>query len=186
VGRFRVTKTGDRELTVDMCDAGRVNAAIKEYQPSDEDLVVEFALRSWAPVFASLKEVLGEELFARLHSGEGGWRGYQEASVRGTLTDPSMRTWVADVEATLVGFVSARLTSDRQIGEIYMLAVDPGYQGGGIGGALTQTATAWLRQSGARVAMVETGGDPGHAPARRVYEKAGYTILPVARYFKAL
>ena len=169
-----------------MCDAGRMNAVIKEYQPSDEDLVVEFALRSWAPVFASLKEVLGAELFARLHSGEGGWRGYQEASVRGTLTDPSMRTWVADVEAALVGFVSARLTGDRQIGEIYMLAVDPGYQGGGIGSALTQTATGWLRQSGACVALVETGGDPGHAAARRVYEKADYTILPVARYFKAL
>jgi hypothetical protein len=36
------------------------------------------------------------------------------------------------------------------------------------------------------VAMVETGGDSGHAPARRVYEKANYTMLPVARYFKAL
>jgi len=34
--------------------------------------------------------------------------------------------------------------------------------------------------------MVETGGDPGHAPARRVYEKAGYTGFPVAGYFKAL
>jgi hypothetical protein len=37
-----------------------------------------------------------------------------------------------------------------------------------------------------RVAMVETGGDTGHAPARRVYEKADYTLSPVARYFKAL
>jgi RimJ/RimL family protein N-acetyltransferase len=37
-----------------------------------------------------------------------------------------------------------------------------------------------------RVAMVETGLDPGHAPARRVYQKAGYTLLPVARYFKPL
>ncbi len=119
MGRFRFAKTGVRELTVEVCDAGRVNAAIKEYQPSDEDLVVEFALRSWAPVFASLKEVLGEELFTRLHSGEGGWRGHQEASVRGTLTDPPMRRWVADVEATLVGFVSARLTSDRQIGDLH-------------------------------------------------------------------
>ena len=36
------------------------------------------------------------------------------------------------------------------------------------------------------MALVETGGDPGHAAARRVYEKADYTILPVARYFKAL
>ena len=34
--------------------------------------------------------------------------------------------------------------------------------------------------------MVETGGDPGHAPAWRVYNKADFTALPVVRYFKAL
>jgi hypothetical protein len=34
--------------------------------------------------------------------------------------------------------------------------------------------------------MVESGGDPGHAPARRVYAKSGYTSIPVARHFKAL
>jgi hypothetical protein len=33
------------------------------------------------------------------------------------------------------------------------------------------------------VAMVETGGDPGHAPARRTYEKAGFGLFPTARYF---
>jgi hypothetical protein len=38
-----------------------------------------------------------------------------------------------------------------------------------------------------RVAMVETGGDHGHAPARRhVYKQAGYQLLPVARYFRNL
>jgi hypothetical protein len=34
-----------------------------------------------------------------------------------------------------------------------------------------------------KVAMVETGGDPGHAAARRTYEKAGCVLSPVARYF---
>jgi hypothetical protein len=34
--------------------------------------------------------------------------------------------------------------------------------------------------------MVETGGDPGHAPARGAYEAAGFERWPVARYFKAL
>jgi hypothetical protein len=37
-----------------------------------------------------------------------------------------------------------------------------------------------------RVAMIGTGGDPGHAPARRTYDKAHYTVIPLARYFKAL
>jgi hypothetical protein len=37
-----------------------------------------------------------------------------------------------------------------------------------------------------RLARVETGGDPSHAPARRSYENAGYTGLPLVRYFKDL
>jgi GNAT superfamily N-acetyltransferase len=67
-----------------------------------------------------------------------------------------------------------------------MLAVDPRDQRRGIGSALTELATGWLRDAGMRVAMVETGGDLGHAPARHVYEQANHTLLPVARYFKAL
>ena len=132
------------------------------------------------------RKVLGAELSARLHGGEDGWRGYQETAVRRALTDASISTWVAEVEATVVGFVSAHLTGDRQIGEIFMLAVDPEQQGEGIGTTLTEVATDWLRASGALVALVETGGDPGHAPARRVYEKAAYTMLPIARYFRLL
>lgn len=36
------------------------------------------------------------------------------------------------------------------------------------------------------IAMVETGGDPGHAPAHYVYEKGGFELFPIARYFKKL
>src|SRR5918994_924829 len=63
---------------------------------------------------------------------------------------------------------------------------DPDYQGGGIGTALTEFALDRLEDAGMKVAMVETGGDPGHAAARRTYEKAGYVLLPIARYFKSL
>jgi len=36
------------------------------------------------------------------------------------------------------------------------------------------------------VAMVATGGDPGHAPARRTYEKLGFRQLPLALLQEAL
>jgi hypothetical protein len=36
------------------------------------------------------------------------------------------------------------------------------------------------------IAVVETGGDPGHAPARALYEASGFTHLPIARYFRLL
>ena len=63
---------------------------------------------------------------------------------------------------------------------------NPAAQDRGTGTALTEFATAWLRDAGMRIAMVETGGDDGHAAARHVYERAGYALLPVARYFRAL
>ncbi len=123
-----------------------MNATIREYRPSDEPVVVEFALRAWAPVFASMESVLGAELSGRLHGGEDGWRGYQETAIRRALTDASMHTWVAEVEAIAVGFVTAHLTGDRRIGEVFMLAVDPRQQGQGTGTALTDVATDWLRK----------------------------------------
>ena len=66
------------------------------------------------------------------------------------------------------------------------VAVDPPHQRAGIGSALTEFAVAWIKEQGVAVAMVETGGDPGHAPARAIYDKAGFTKLPIARYFKKL
>ena len=79
-----------------------------------------------------------------------------------------------------------RIHDDGRIGEIEMVAVDPAHQGVGVGTALTTFALDWIRTSGIAVAMVETGADPGHAPARRTYEKAGMKLVPVARYFKRL
>jgi len=34
------------------------------------------------------------------------------------------------------------------------------------------------------LAVAGTGGDPG--PARRAYEKAGFTALPLVRYYQTL
>jgi len=43
-----------------------------------------------------------------------------------------------------------------------------------------------MKDAGMSVAMVETGGDPGHERARHIYEKVGFKLWPVARYFKKL
>ena len=160
-----------------------MDAVIREYGPRDEEAVVELSLRAWAPVFASLERTLGHEVFSRLHPD---WREDQERAVRATLGDAGTRVWVAEAGRRVDGFVAAAIDRDRQLGEISMLAVDPDDQRRGVGTALTEVATEWLRDAGARVAMVETGGDQGHAPARRVYERADYSQLPIARYFKPL
>ena len=99
---------------------------------------------------------------------------------------PDMRVWVAVEAGAVAGFVAVRLHLESSMGEIYMIAVDPDHQRRGIATALTAFALDWMRRSGMSVAMVEAGDDPGHAPARATYEKAGFDLLPLARYFKKL
>jgi hypothetical protein len=51
--------------------------------------------------------------------------------------------------------------------------------------ALNLFALDKMKAAGVKLAVVGTG-DEGHAPARRAYEKVGYTGLPTVRYYKAL
>ena len=168
---------------------GRVvawDASIREYQSADETDVLDLSLRAWAPNFASMEHVLGPEICTRLHGED--WRAYQSKSVKNVLADPVIPVWVGeDAHGNVVGFVAATVVdAARGLGEIVMVAVDPSASGRGLGTALTNRATDWMRAQGLRTAMIGTGGDLGHQAARRTYEKAGYTPIPMARYFKAL
>src|SRR5829696_976174 len=160
-----------------------MRARIRPFDDRDAEAVVDLSLRTWAPVFASLERVLGSDVFGRLHPD---WRQDQRRVVEDVLAAKEAGVWVAEADGTAVGFVAVRLHPESGMGEIYMLAVDPDHQGGGIGTALTEFALEKLKDDGMAVAMVETGEDPGHAAARRTYEKAGFVLLPIARYFKML
>jgi ribosomal protein S18 acetylase RimI-like enzyme len=158
---------------------------IRARSAADHDAIVTLSVRAWTPVFASVDDVLGEELSTLLHGAD--WRVHQAREVRETLGDASQRIWVAELNAQVVGFMAAAVVDQqRMIGEITMVAVDPAAQGRGVGRALTEHAAGWLRDQGIRVAVVETGGDSGHAPARRVYERLGFRSMRIARDFRAL
>ena len=106
--------------------------------------------------------------------------------IEAALANDQMQVWVAEVDATVVAFMAVILHAERSMGELWMIAVDPDAQNQGIGTRLITLAADWIRDAGMRVVMIGTGGDPGHAPARRTYDKAGYTSLPIVNYFKAL
>jgi ribosomal protein S18 acetylase RimI-like enzyme len=160
-----------------------VDPRIRLFRDRDLDAVVRLSLRAWAPVFPSIEQAMGREIYQLLTPN---WRVSQQRAVEGACTSEKTQVWVAEVDATTVGFVAVDLHEEQRIGEIYMLAVDPDHQGRGVGTALTEFALGCIKDAGMAVAMVETGADPGHAPARRTYEKAGCTQLPIARYFKKL
>jgi len=156
---------------------------IKPYEPSDVEAVVRLSLRAWSPVFDSLKKALEPSVWQQFYPD--GWQVSQEKSVRDTCANADMKTWVAIEGGNVAGFVVVRF-HDGKLGEIYMIAVDPNYNRRGIAMAKTDFAVDRMKEAGMEIAMVETGGDPGHAPARAAYEKAQFRALPLARYFRKL
>lgn len=157
---------------------------IRAFEERDLDAIVEFSLRAWVPVYTSIRDVLGAEIFLRLHPN---WRAGQAEGVRSTCTSDERDVFVAVADDRPVGFVAVALNAfHEQMGWIEIIGVDPNYQRRGISSALTQFAIDHMRTQGMDIAVVETGGDAGHAPARAAYEAAGFTLLPIARYFRLL
>ncbi len=157
---------------------------IEPYGDSKLDAIVELSLRAWEPVFESLRAAMEPGVFRAFYRDD--WRAAQRAAVESVCADGDVDVWVASEDSRTAGFVALKLHREDRMGEIYMIAVDPDFQRRGVAAGLTRHSVEWFQQAGMSIAMVETGGDPGHAPARRAYESAGFRLLPVARYFKTL
>lgn len=164
-------------------------SVIRDYTPADEDAVVALALEIWDPVFASVNGVLGPELALRLHGAD--WRDHQARDVRDILRPGPLpaHAWLAEDSrnGSLVGFAAAAVVDPRRhIGELRIVGVAPREQRGGLGTELVGLCRDWMRAQGMRVAYLSTGGDAGHAPARALYERTGFTLFPSAQYFAVL
>jgi ribosomal protein S18 acetylase RimI-like enzyme len=157
---------------------------IREFRADDLAAVVDLSLRTWEPVYASLRQVLGDQIFLHLHAD---WKADQAEAVASSCTNPERDAFVALIDEQPVGFVTIALDGFREgMGVIDIIGVDPDYHRRGIATRLTSFALDHMQAAGMEIAVVETGGDPGHAPARAAYEALGFTLLPVARYFRML
>ncbi|OUL26165.1 GNAT family N-acetyltransferase [Nostoc sp. T09] len=156
---------------------------IEPYDKSQLDAIKSLSLQAWTPVFDSIQKAMDLDVYLSFYPD---WRVSQLHAVEEVCAAADTNVWVAIDSGSTVGFVAVKLHSQNSMGEIYMVAVAPDYQRRGIGTAMMEFALDWMKAAGMSVAMVETGGDPGHAPARFTYEKLGFRLFPVARYFKKL
>jgi len=159
---------------------------IRAYEESDLETIVEFSLRAWEPVFESIRRVLGDAIFRRLHQPD--WRAAQAEAVRSSCSTGVERdVFVAVADERPVGFAAVVLNAfHERMGVVDIIAVDPRYQRRGIARQLMDRSTEHMRAKRMDIAALGTGGDTGHAPARALYESLGYTALPGVRYLKLL
>ncbi|SRR5690625_129196 len=154
------------------------------YEEIHRQALLELSIRAWAPVFPLMKTAVPRFVYESFYPQ--GWETRQRTDIAQVLDEQPETIDVATKGATPVGWVSTRIHPEDFMAEIYVLAVDPVHQGSGVAPLLLERSYERARSSGMRMMMVETVDDPGHAPARGLYEASGFVRWPVARYFKDL
>jgi len=155
---------------------------IRQVKPEDYNRVVEIAVEAWS--------VRGMNYLLEKKYGIVGSKTKEErmeAEMRDFLARSPENVLVSEYEGKVVGFISFSLDEDRKIGTIGYNAVEVKYQNQGIGTAQVLETLKLFRGKGMRYAQVFTWLDEAHAPARRMYEKAGFgRLIEHTTYFREL
>lgn len=158
---------------------------IRPFRPEDLPTLQRIRKAAFGPVFRSFADLLGEEIFALAFAHADA----EQAQLLDRLcaAGSDHEVLVATVDGAIVGFVSLTVDARKRVGEIGLNAVHPDHAGRGIGTRMYERALARMKERGTAVAVVGTGGDPGHAAARRAYAKAGFgRALPTVWLYKLL
>ena len=150
-----------------------VNPAIMRPARTDDlPLLQEIRRAAFAPVFASFRTMLGDELYELVQSRDD--QAHPELLASLLAPESNWEVHVAEAAGAVVGFVAIKLNKETRVGEIGLNAVHPSHAGQGIGTGMYEFALSRMKGAGMRAATVATGADASHAAARRAYQKAGF------------
>ncbi len=150
-------------------------AVLRTATEADLPALDRIAIACWTPIYASLRQMLGESLYAALHGGPDDWRANKCGQVRSHFANAPERTWVVTEDAgEPFAFITFQIDSGRGLGVIGNNGVHPARAGQGWGTFMYRAVLARFQAEGLAAAQVMTGLDDAHAPARRAYEAAGF------------
>lgn len=165
--------------------SGSKHCRIRRFHIEDLERLQAICHEAFKPVFKSFREKLGEEIYAINHPEDD--REQAEYLARIAQSGSGADIFVAEIEEVIAGFVTVVLDRQKKVGTLDLNAVDPFYQGRSIGKKLYDYALNHMKEAGMEIAIVSTGGDDSHAPARRAYEKAGFDkVFPGVTMYRKL
>jgi GNAT superfamily N-acetyltransferase len=155
-----------------MADLTMKSVAMRLATAADLPLLQEIRRAAFAPVFASFRTMLGDEVYELVQARDD--QAHPELLASLLAPGAHWEVHVAEMAGSIVGFVAVQMNQDSRVGEIGLNAVHPEHAGQGIGTAMYEFVLSRMRLAGMRAATVATGADTSHAAARRAYQKAGF------------
>ncbi len=157
---------------------------IREARAEDAAAAGEMVARSRVEIYRVRRELLGGELAELI------FPDVFEAKKRSTAdlvrANPG-GAFIAEVGGRIAGLLCWKISENGDVGELLEVTVDPEFQGRGIGTLMCLRALAVFRDKEVRAVLVKTGLDDGHAGARRLYEKLGFSAgLPWVHYYQEM
>ena len=159
---------------------------IRPLEVDDYPAIMDLLTHTFRPFFEGYaRPLLGEQAFQHQH---GHWdQNYRDELPALHAPGAGRHAAVATLpDGTISGLISWRCDARSRHGEIYLLAVSPLHRRQHIGRSLCEHAIAHMRTSDVKVVQIGTGGDPFHAPARALYQRLGFTEVPVAVYLATI
>ena len=158
---------------------------IRNFQPDDADRVLKIAISAWKPVYADYLQTMGRDLFDFYHSD---WKRRKKREIlKACRKEEGVSVYVAEMASEIAGFVSCQIDKDEKRGVIGNNAVHPLFQRKGIAQVMYQFCLNQMKEQGVQYVSVLTGGNSSHAPARKAYEKIGFSSpIPRVTYYRKL
>ena len=158
------------------------NFSIRPATTEDTEILVRIAQDEFRAIYGCIHQQLGEEVFSSFYPDPDEQKAQQ---IREDIA--SGNCFVSEVDGQIAGFIRYIYYAKENIGVIGNNAVSAAFRGQGIGPRQYDFVFDLLRQKGAAGVKVTTGLDEAHAPARRAYEKAGFSAhTSQITYYKKL
>lgn len=155
---------------------------IRPATEEDADTLVAIALNEWKAIYEGYREQMGEELYFTFFPD---CNADKEGQIRRNVA--SGNCFITECDGKIAGFINYVYSESEKIGTISNNAVSSEFRGRGIGPRQYEFVFDRLRSLGAVAVKVTTGFDDAHAPARRAYEKAGFSANTKSiTYYKKL
>ena len=143
---------------------------IRKMKTDDMERIVAITETAWGD--ATLYKIM-EDRYGIFD--DKGWKERKADEVQALFSRIPDNVIVAVEDDKVVGYASFTIEADNQVGYVQDNAVDPQYQGRGIGSAMNKWVLDHFRSEGVRIARVSTLLHD--KAARRVYEKSGFEEL---------